>query len=252
MLSIPNVSRNVQASRPMEADDSNENQHTRLRAARERLKISASDAARSMDVTVSTYIHHENGTRTYGEADARKYARRYKVTPEYLMFGTVAPNSGKGLVREIDVRAGAGGGGFGEVVATTPSHGITVSEDAVKDVWRIPDSYLRGNLRMEASSTFIVEVSGDSGYDPSNAHAPGSILPGDRVIVNTQDRRPSPPGPFLIYDGVGLVVKLVEVLQGTEPVRLRLSSRNPSYTPYEVTEDEAYIVGRVRAKVSVM
>jgi DNA-binding XRE family transcriptional regulator len=42
------------------------NQHTRLRAAREKLRISASEAARSMGMNISTYTHHENGTRTYG------------------------------------------------------------------------------------------------------------------------------------------------------------------------------------------
>ncbi len=256
MLSIPSVLGNVRTSTTMEdATDPHEedNQHTRLRKARERLKISASEAARSMSVNVSTYTHHENGTRTYGETEARKYTRRLKVSPEYLLLGISTPSTNKSMVREVDARAGAGGGGIVESMAFTPSNGITVSADAVRDVWQIPESYLRGVLRMESANAWIVEVVGDSGYDPDNPNAPGSIFPGDKVIVNTTDRRPSPPGPFLVYDGVGLVIKLVEVVAGsTDPVRLRLSSRNPAYNPYEAVEDEAQIIGRVRGRISVM
>lgn len=254
-MSIPSVLGNVRPSATMEdASELHEedNQHTRLRKARERLKISASEAARSMSVNISTYTHHENGTRTYGETEARKYARRMKVTPEFLLLG-ISPTQQKSAgVREVDARAGAGGGGIVESMAVTPSNGITVSADAVRDVWQIPDSYLRGMLRMESASAWIVEVTGDSGYDPEHPNAPGSIFPSDKVIVNTQDRRPSPPGPFLVYDGVGLVIKLVEVVAGSDPVRLRLSSRNPGYSPYEVVEEEAHIIGRVRARISVM
>ena len=105
---------------------------------------------------------------------------------------------------------------------------------------------------MDVSDAWIVEVAGDSGYDPHNPHAPGSVFPGDRVIIDTADRRPSPPGPFAVFDGIGLVVKLVEVVPQTDPVRLRLSSRNPSYQPYEVIEGEAHIIGRVRGRISAM
>lgn len=156
-------------------------------------------------------------------------------------------------VRELDARAGAGGGGVFDLINVTDDSGNQISGEVVKDHWRIPESYLRGELRLEASKAVIIEVTGDSGYDPANPHAPGSIFPGDRVIVDTRDTRPSPPGPFLVYDGTGLVVKLCEPVHGSDPPTIRLLSRNPTYTPYTIALDEGHvIVGRVRGRISAM
>lgn len=130
--------------------------------------------------------------------------------------------------------------------------GLAVSRDTVRAEWGIPAEFLRGELHVEPGKAWITEVYGDSMYDPVHPGAPGSLCPGDRVIVDTGDVRPSPPGPFALWDGTGLVVKMVEVIPGTDPVRLRLSSRNPSYGSYEVTEDEARIIGRVRGRFSAL
>src|SRR5690606_37821454 len=151
-----------------------------------------------------------------------------------------------------DSRAGAGGGGLVDLVNVTDQNGNTVSAEVIKDHWQIPESFLRGELRMEANRALIIEVSGDSGYDPSNPNAPGSLMPGDRVIVDARDTKPSPPGPFLVYDGVGFVVKLCEPIFGSDPPRVRLSSRNPTYEPYDVSAEEGHIVGRVRGRITAM
>lgn len=95
-------------------------------------------------------------------------------------------------VREIDARAGAGGGGTFDLINVTDDDDNQISGEIVKDHWRIPISFLRGELRLEASRAVMIEVTGDSGYDPNNPHAPGSVFPGDRVIVDGRDRRPSP------------------------------------------------------------
>lgn len=159
----------------------------------------------------------------------------------------------KDTVKELDARAGAGGGGIVDLINVEDEGGNQISAEVVKDYWRIPENYLRGELRMEASKALIIEVTGDSGYDPTNPYAPGSIFPGDRVIVDARDTRPSPPGPFLVYDGTGLVVKLCEPVHGSEPPTIRLLSRNPTYTPYTIGLDQGHvIVGRVRGRISAM
>lgn len=156
-------------------------------------------------------------------------------------------------VRELDARAGAGGGGTLDAINITDDYGNQISAEVVKDHWHIPSSFLRGELRLEASKAVMIEVTGDSGYDPSNPHTPGSVFPGDRVIVNTSDTRPSPPGPFLVYDGTGFVIKLCEPVHGSEPPAIRLSSRNPGYSPYEIPLDDGHtIVGRVVGRFTRM
>ncbi len=160
---------------------------------------------------------------------------------------------GSDEVRELDARAGAGGPGVVDLINVTDDGGNQISAEVVKDYWRIPEAYLRGELRIDAAKALIIEVTGDSGYDPANPHAPGSIFPGDRVIVDARDTKPSPPGPFLVYDGTGFVVKLCEPVQRTDPPAVRLLSRNPIYSPYTITMDDGHlIVGRVRGRISAM
>jgi phage repressor protein C with HTH and peptisase S24 domain len=63
----------------------------RLRIAREKRFKSARLAAKAMNVAVSTYGAHERaqspGGRDYGPEEAKKYARRFGVTPEWLLTG---------------------------------------------------------------------------------------------------------------------------------------------------------------------
>lgn len=162
-------------------------------------------------------------------------------------------NSGEARILEVDLRAGSGGGGMDSLnLNKTIDGGIIVSDDAISAEWGIPSAFLRGQLRVNPDKAWIVEIYGDSMYDPNNPGAPGSLFPGDRVIVDASDIRPSPPGAFAVWDGIGLVVKLVEVVARSEPPALRLSSRNPSYRPYEVTDEEARVIGRVRGRISAM
>jgi phage repressor protein C with HTH and peptisase S24 domain len=242
--------------------------HDRLKEARiEAGYSSAAEAATALDVATSTYTSHENGTRGFGVDDAVKYGKKYKVNPVWLLFGDEGGNKQQAAVkgqvlkrpaedrpkiRELDTRAGAGGGGVLDVIHVTQANGVTIAEEAVVGEWEMPDSFIRGALRMEPLQTTVIEVFGDSGYDPANPGAPGSLFPGDRVIVDLRDRRPSPAGPFLVFDGIGIVVKVVEPIHGSDPPRLRLMSRNPNFSPYEVTLEEAHIIGRVRGRISLM
>lgn len=71
------------------------------------------------------------------------------------------------------------------------------------------------------------------------------LWPGQRVMVDIQDRTPSPGGIFVIWDGLGLVLKYIEVIHNSDPLKVRLSSAHPAFLPYECTVDEAHINGRV-------
>ena len=153
------------------------------------------------------------------------------------------------IIKELDHKFGAGGGG--EHITHLSQYGQ--DPHAYRDEsWSMPRTFLHAELRIDPKKALVAEVTGDSGYDPTTPYAPGSLFPGDRVIIDTQDIRPTPPGPFAVFDGFGLVIKLVEIVQGSDPVRFRLSSRNPAYSPYEVTYEEAQIVGRIKGRISRM
>lgn len=86
----------------------------------------------------------------------------------------------------------------------------------------------------------VVRVEGDS-MEPD-------YLSGDRVLVDLSRSLPSPPGVFVVWDGMGMVLKRLELVIGGMPRRVRLSSINPAYTAYEVPLPELHISGRVIGK----
>lgn len=64
----------------------------RLRAARIAARISSARAAAlAFGWGVSTYTAHENGQNNYNAAQAEIYAAAFKVSPEWLQFGSNPP-----------------------------------------------------------------------------------------------------------------------------------------------------------------
>jgi len=59
----------------------------RLRFARERKFLSASQAAKALGVPVSTYLAHENGQNQFDLAQAKLYGRKFNVSPVWLLSG---------------------------------------------------------------------------------------------------------------------------------------------------------------------
>lgn len=136
------------------------------------------------------------------------------------------------VVREFDVSAQAGTGADLEPLDGSGSH-------TVVGQWQLPEDYLRA-FTPSTSQLAVIRVEGDS-MEPE-------FSPGERVLVDCSKKSPSPPGIFVVWDGLGLVLKRVELLLNSEPKRLRLTSSNAAYLPYEVDLDGAVIAGRVIGK----
>lgn len=52
------------------------------------------------------------------------------------------------------------------------------------------------------------------------------------------------PGIYTLWDGRGIVAKRLEMMPGGEE-RVRVTSDNPQYKPYEISPEEAHVIGRV-------
>jgi AcrR family transcriptional regulator len=127
-------------------------------------------------------------------------------------------------IEELDLRAGGGTGLVGE-------------NEKVVAQWQVPSGVVRGYSTAPAAELRMISIIGDS-MEPT-------LQPGQRVLVDTGDRKPSPPGIFVVWDGLGLVVRRVQMLPHSDPPRVRISCDNLQYEPYERLLEDAHIQGRV-------
>jgi transcriptional regulator with XRE-family HTH domain len=108
--------------------------------------------------------------------------------------------------------------------------------------WSVPRDVLRAGSRTAGAALKMLTVLGDE-MEPT-------FRLNDRILVDTADRRPSPAGVFMVWDGISLVLRRVEITAGSEPVRLRISTDSPRYQPVERLHAETLIQGRVIARWS--
>jgi len=131
---------------------------------------------------------------------------------------------------EVHAAAGMGADGDGTIMATDEAV-------AVVGLHTMPTASFREAYGISSSRIRIIPVKGNS-MEPR-------LWPGQRVMVDIEDRTPSPPGVFVVWDGLALVLKYVEVVPNSDPLRVRISSANKDFMAYERTLDEAHINGRV-------
>jgi phage repressor protein C with HTH and peptisase S24 domain len=79
-----------------------------------------------------------------------------------------------------------------------------------------------------------------------------TIAPGDKILVDTTQRVPSPPGIFAVWDGPGLALKRVEFLPHSDPPAVRLAMDNGKYSVFEVPVATLKIWGRVVGRLRRM
>ena len=153
---------------------------------------------------------------------------REEATPFYAQ-----PKATKGvvIVDELDVRANGGHGLFHE----------DGEPEKVVSRWQMPSAIVSAQTTTASSNLKIITVYGDSMVP--------DFMPGERVLVDIGDRTPSPPGVFVLFDGVGLVIKRVELISSkNESHQVRLIPRNSQYSTYDRPLSEVAINGRVIGK----
>lgn len=135
-------------------------------------------------------------------------------------------------IYELDVHAGSGMGTDGDTALLA-----TQEASAITGVHTMPAASFREAYGVPSGHIRIIPVKGNS-MEPT-------LWPGQRVMVDIEDKTPSPPGIFVVWDGLALVLKFVEVVPNSDPLRVRISSANKNFMAYERTLDEAHINGRV-------
>ena len=149
------------------------------------------------------------------------------VTPESPAGGRPSVPAGAPLaaIPEIEVAAAAGDGA------------LTGEDPPEIARWRLPDAMLRHEGGASPENLRILRARGDS-MEPL-------VGEGDRLIVDISRRAPATGELAVLWDGLGLVVKRVEAVSGSDPAELRLISANPVYEPYAVPTQDVHMIGKV-------
>lgn len=187
--------------------------------------VAPSEVARKAGLAVSTLTRPLNHPVKYklSKATIDRLRVAFPNFPDWAKMPDVPdadPHSEYVDIAVIPSYAGAGGGGSGD-------------GDGV--IAKLPRRLIVEELRGKPSDFELIDVRGDS-MMPDFHH-------GDQILIDKRDRNPRQPGPFVLWDEDGYVVKLVERL----PQRrgwVRIFSANPRYSPYEIEDNETTILGR--------
>ena len=189
------------------------------------------EAARRFGWPVPTYLSHENGSRGVRADRAADYARAFKVSPEWLLFGRsplqVAngePSGPSDLVPIFNVEASAGYGALMD------------GQEEIIDRLSFPPGYLRRITSANPRDLAIIAVKGDS-MSPT-------LADNDIVMIDTAKRDLSFDGLFVLRDGgASLLVKRIG--RGSRRGTVLLISDNRTYRDMERDIHDVDVVGKV-------
>lgn len=205
--------------------------HERLAQAREAIGLNQAELGAAVGAAQSTVATWERGKNEPDLAMIQRIAKVVHRPPEWLAFNVNAEfGDTLALISEIDVRAPSGGPGFLEIMSKG-------QEEMTLRRYGFPRDEFKELFGASPDGIVVVEVIGDSMFP--------TLVPGQRVFVDTRDRMASPPGIFVLWDGLGMVLKRVEFVAHSDPPRVRIISDNENYSAYERQLDEAHIQGRV-------
>lgn len=108
-----------------------------------------------------------------------------------------------------------------------------------QDSWIMPARLLESKTRSAPDKIRIFTVR-DNSMEPD-------FMIGSQVLVDLSDVTPSPPGVFVLSDGIGHVLRQCDVIPGETPLQINVSSRGG--VSFQLTSARAGIIGRVIARL---
>lgn len=117
--------------------------------------------------------------------------------------------------------------------------GALVGEEVADGFMRFSEEWLRIELGVRLRDLYLIRASGDS-MEPT-------FRSGDALLVDRRAINPDREGIYIMRSGASLLVKRLQLLPGR---RVRVSSDNPLYQPYELlvselNDDDVVVIGRV-------
>lgn len=222
-----------------------ETPESRVQEIRIKREMRAADVARRANMDPSTYNKIDKGKRGVSPQFAKALASALGVERLELLKEIGSPIEFNELIEVEDTPRAIGDALKVPEIDVSPQAGMgAVVSDIVEhqhpiDHWSFPRALVSAFIT-DPSKLTIIRVAGDS-MEPD-------YCAGDRILVDTGHTTPSPAGVYVLWDGLGVVLKRVEVVMGSEPKRIRIMSINPAYPAYELPMDDVRINGRVVGK----
>ena len=213
---------------------------TRLRDRLKETGLSQAAAARRLGMSPERFGYYVRDKRQPDFDQLLRICKMVDATPDQLLglrpmdreehignSSDLPPPPGPDpyvAIRFVDLRPGMGDQAYSE-------------DDGEMQQALFPERLVRDELRATPEVIRAMQVEGPS-MEPM-------LENGDQVLIDTRKVNPSQPAIFVLWDGYGLVAKWVERVPDSDPPRLRISSENPRFKPYEALAEEARIIGRV-------
>lgn len=201
----------------------------RIRAARlaHGVDKTQEDISRELGLSRAAVAQWERGKTVPQPHTIIALAKYLRTTPEWLAFGI--KSDAKVIEKTVDHPDVVF---IDELVFDGPDNSRKVG------TWGAPKNWVEVEVRPLVKESLIVVRCDADNMAPK-------YLAGDKLLIDAGSRKPSPPGVFAHWDGMGVAINQITVIPGSEPIA-RVSSTDGSTPTYEVPFSHLTILGRVR------
>ena len=219
--------------------------------AREARHMSRSELVRLSGVSKQQLSRLEGGQIRMRLDHLKPFAKHLGYTPEQILLWGRYPGTGEEAsgdareepprrVPELDTRGDPGAGVPKREVRKDGRHADHIKPES----WVFPASFVREQLHSSPERLLVIEAKGDS-------MAP-TVVSGDRVIVDTVHKTPTPDGLYAIRDAfAGIVIKRLQVMRSAKQAHVKIISDNPKQDSEEVPLSDLEVVGKVVCCIKV-
>jgi phage repressor protein C with HTH and peptisase S24 domain len=182
----------------------------------------AIEAGEQIALTQQSISNFEQGTAKRIPAWLRYVREAFENSEDQVEADLSIKHDDGIMIRRLPTFVGLGSGGTGD----GDEGRISFSRDLIENELRAPPDKL------------LAMVAEGNSMEPE-------FRGGDQILVDTRRRSLAQPGAFCLWDGDGHVIKYLERVPDSEPVRVRVVSANDIYEPRERLLDEIGLIGRV-------
>jgi transcriptional regulator with XRE-family HTH domain len=217
---------------------------TGLYYAREARGMSRTELVKRSGVSKQQLSRLENGLIRLRLDHLKPFANALGYSPEQILLWGRYPGTSEdqiqgeasGASEHVPELASRSEAGAGYSKLRKHKEGQHVERIKAED-WAFPASFVTKQLQASAKHLLVIEAKGD-------AMAP-TIMSGEKVIVDTSHKTPSPDGLYAIRDPFDhVIIRRLQLLRAAQPSRVKIISDNPKHAAEEVALSEIELVGK--------